>query len=50
MTDPNKPVSEAFISYSQDSIEHMERVVKLSDRLRAEGLDCDIDQYEIDPP
>jgi hypothetical protein len=34
-----------FISYSWDSPEHMDRVLKLSDRLRDEGIDCQIDQY-----
>lgn len=41
---------EVFISYSHDSIEHMERVRSLADRLRSEGVDCDIDQYEETPP
>lgn len=34
-----------FISYSWDSSEHIERILKLADRLRKEGVDCDIDQY-----
>lgn len=38
-----------FISYSHDSDEHMNRILALSDRLRAEGVDCEIDQYEISP-
>jgi WD40 repeat protein len=40
----------AFISYSHDSLEHMNRVGELCDRLRAEGVDCHIDQYEPSPP
>lgn len=39
-----------FISYSHDSPEHSERVLALSDRLREDGIDCHIDQYEVFPP
>lgn len=42
--------SKVFISYSHDSPKHKERVLKLSNRLRSEGIDCNIDQYEISPP
>jgi nucleoside phosphorylase len=38
-----------FISYSHDSQEHMEQVLKLANRLRADGIDCNIDQYENSP-
>jgi len=38
-----------FVSYSHDSPEHLERVLRLSDRLRRDGIDCIIDQYEISP-
>jgi tetratricopeptide (TPR) repeat protein len=38
-----------FISYSHDSAEHLDRVLALSNRLRAEGVDCRIDQYEQSP-
>ena len=38
-----------FISYSHDSAEHMDRVLALSNRLRQEGVDCHIDQYEQSP-
>ncbi|WP_427160537.1 SEFIR domain-containing protein [Aliinostoc sp. HNIBRCY26] len=34
-----------FISYSHDSQEHKDRVLIFSNRLRAEGIDCNIDQY-----
>lgn len=34
-----------FISYSHDTVEHQERVLGLADRLRADGIDA-----EIDPP
>ena len=39
----------AFISYSHDSVEHKRRVRALSDRLRREGIDSNIDQYEQAP-
>ena len=39
-----------FISYTHDSREHMERVLALSNRLRQEGVDSRIDQYEQSPP
>lgn len=39
-----------FISYSHDSVEHKNRVRGLSDRLRQEGVDSSIDQYEQSPP
>lgn len=38
-----------FISYSHDSQEHKERILALADRLRTEGIDCIIDQYETSP-
>ncbi len=39
-----------FISYSHDSPEHLQRVLELSNRLRSDGIDCHIDQYEVNPP
>lgn len=39
-----------FISYSHDSEEHKSRVYALSERLRKDGIDCHIDQYETAPP
>ena len=38
-----------FISYSHDTAEHKDRVLALSDRLRADGVECRIDQYEQSP-
>jgi len=38
-----------FVSYSHDSPEHLERVLSLADRLRRDGIDCIIDQYEMSP-
>ncbi len=39
-----------FISYSHDSPEHADRVLALSDHLRADGIDCILDQYIDSPP
>jgi hypothetical protein len=38
-----------FISYSHDSEEQMDQVLLLANRLRTEGIDCTIDQYEQSP-
>ncbi|MHC4539549.1 MAG: SEFIR domain-containing protein [Planctomycetota bacterium] len=38
-----------FISYSQDSQEHMDKVLAFANRLRAEGIDAALDQYEVSP-
>jgi tetratricopeptide (TPR) repeat protein len=35
----------AFISYSQDSTEHSERVLSLAFALRSNGIDVDLDQF-----
>lgn len=39
-----------FVSYSHDSSDHLNRVLELSNRLRSQGVDCHIDQYEMSPP
>ena len=39
-----------FISYSHDSPDHADRVLKLSDNLCAWGIDTILDQYESHPP
>ena len=38
-----------LISYSHDSASHKLQVLRLSDRLRREGVDCQLDQYESFP-
>src|ERR1035437_10253661 len=38
-----------FISYSRESKEHQDRVLNLSNKLRTEGIDCSLDQYEQSP-
>lgn len=42
-------LDEVFISYSWDSEEHLAAVLSLSDRLRGDGFDCVLDQYEVSP-
>jgi tetratricopeptide (TPR) repeat protein len=39
-----------FISYSHDSKAHEDRVLEFSNRLRGNGIDCEIDQYVVSPP
>jgi len=34
-----------FVSYTHDSEEHKHRIRELADRLRTDGVDCDLDQY-----
>lgn len=46
---PEAPPPRIFISYSHDSPEHQDRVLALADRLRANGIDAEIDQYEQSP-
>jgi hypothetical protein len=44
-SDPPK----VLLSYSHDSPEHQQRVLTLANRLRADGVDCVIDQYVVVP-
>ncbi len=39
-----------FISYSHDSQSHCDRILGLANRLRADRIDAEIDQYESSPP
>lgn len=45
-----EPAPRVFISYSHDSEEHAVRVLALADRLRTEGIEAILDQYEMSPP
>ncbi|MBW4540405.1 MAG: TIR domain-containing protein [Myxacorys chilensis ATA2-1-KO14] len=45
----DSPSPKVLISYSHDSQEHKDRVLALADRLREDGIDCTIDQYEESP-
>jgi hypothetical protein len=40
---------EVFISYSWDNEHHIGAVLEFSNRLRSEGIDCVLDQYEESP-
>ncbi len=42
-------MEKVFISYSQESTEHSDRVLALANRLINDGLDCALDQYESSP-
>jgi hypothetical protein len=44
------PSPRVFISYSHDSADHKDRVLALANRLRLDGIDAELDQYEISPP
>jgi hypothetical protein len=48
MSDAKPP--RVFISYSHDSEAHRDRVLALADKLRGDGIDAFIDQYEPHPP
>ena len=50
MSSPTSDHPRVFISYSHDSRKHKDRVLDLSDRLHADGIDCHIDEYEESPP
>lgn len=39
-----------FISYTHDSEEHLDKVLEFSNKLRSEGIDAVLDQYEDSPP
>jgi len=39
-----------FISYSHDSPEHADKVLAFANKLRSEGIDAVLDQYEESPP
>jgi SEFIR domain-containing protein len=39
-----------FISYTHDSPAHEAKVLALANRLRGDGIDADLDQYQSFPP
>jgi hypothetical protein len=49
MADAPAAVPRVFISYSHDSREHAARVLELAQKLRADRVDCWIDQFEEGP-
>lgn len=50
MTTSSSESPKVFINYAHDSPEHVDRVLALANRLRREGVDAHIDQYETSPP
>ncbi|MBN1190439.1 MAG: TIR domain-containing protein [Dehalococcoidales bacterium] len=49
MATPDRYHPKIFISYSQDSQKHIDRVLDFSSRLRSHGIDTVLDQYERSP-
>jgi diguanylate cyclase (GGDEF)-like protein len=47
---PDDHIRRVFISYSHDSSEHAEAILGLADKLRRDGIDAFLDQYEQSPP
>jgi SEFIR domain len=47
---PQRKAPRLFVSYSHDSREHEDRVCALADRLREDGIDTVVDQYDTVPP
>ena len=45
MDNEHNPI--VFISYSQDSASLADKVLELSNKLRSEGIDTILDQYEV---
>ena len=43
------PAPRVFVSYSRDSPAHVERVLALTQQLRADGVDAWIDRFELAP-
>ncbi len=48
MIEPDR--SYVFVSYSHDSEEHNDRILQMANRLRHDGVNCEIDQFEPSPP
>ena len=49
MKDVNYQTLSVFVSYSHDSPTHLKKVLDFADRLREDGIDCNLDQYEQAP-
>jgi hypothetical protein len=49
MDDHDSTAPSVFISYSHESPGHQDTVLKLANRLRGDGVDAQIDQYEVAP-
>jgi TIR domain len=42
-------IPKAFISYSHDTLEHKKWILELATRLRNNGIDAILDQFELQP-
>ncbi len=49
MGTPATLAARVFISYTHEDAVHNDRILRLSQRLRSEGIDCYIDQFEMMP-
>ena len=47
---PDRQSPSAFISYSHETRKHNERVLSLAKKLRTDGVDCEIDSFQVSPP
>ena len=47
---PDRRSPTAFIIYSHETPEHNERVLNLAKKLRTDGVDCEIDAFQVSPP
>jgi hypothetical protein len=43
-------MTKVFISYSHDTVAHQKRVLGFAHRLRADGIDAEIDLWNASPP
>ena len=48
--EPDQQSPTAFISYSHETREHDERALSLAKKLRTDGVDCEIDSFQVSPP
>ena len=46
---PKPPLARALLSYAHENTQHERLVRDLSDRLRQDGVECEIDQYHDAP-
>ena len=47
---PDQRPPTAFITYTHETVEHDTRVLDLAKNLRADGVACEIDRFEVSPP
>ena len=47
---PGQRPPTAFITYTHETAEHNTRVLDLAKKLRADGVACELDRFEVSPP